>query len=270
MKNFFLFLLFFAIILFIIIGSGSYTVECSIKRAYNSHLFSPIEIERLSGEIFLLSHIRCGIKNISKPPGDPSKLKGAWKKLRVNADKIEDVFLIVEPFEHFQMQLLRDFCTHNCLWFEFQQNFPAKAEDGYETYGLICSGQMTFKNEKQYFLFQFTSKEDYFKLAYCMSNNIYLYKLNLSEEQKKTLFYNAIASASERAAKEEYHVISNNCINNMLELLNTVLPFYQKFNHWLVYRIIFNPLFCSPAFNEYIFRVHFLIKEKLPAFKSSY
>jgi hypothetical protein len=267
MKKYILFLIYYAIILSGVCYPAA-GVYCSVKGNFNSHLFRALETAHISGEIFLLSNVRCAIENASRPLGDPASMKAVWKNLKVDSGAVEDVYLIVEPMD--QIRALRDICTHNCLWFEFKQDSPAASEDGYKTYGIVCSGQLTFKNDRQYFLFQFCSKEDYFKLAYCMDSTIYMYKLNLSECQKKQLFYNAITSAGERAANEEYHVINNNCINNMLELLNSVLPFYQRFNHWLVHKIIFNPLFCSPAFNEYIFRAHFLVKEKLPAFKVSY
>lgn len=267
MKKKISFLIYFAIILSAVCYPAA-VVYSSVKGNFNSHLFRPLETTHITGEIFLLSNVRTAIENASRPLGDPASMKAVWKNLKVDAGAIEDVYLIVEPMD--QIRALRDICTHDCLWFEFKQGSPATGEDGYKTYGIVCSGQLTFKDGKQYFLFQFCSKEDYFKLAYCMDSTIYMYRLKLSESQKKQLFYNAITTAGARAANEEYHVINNNCINNMLELLNSILPFYQRFNHWLVYKIIFNPLFCSPAFTEFIFRAHFLVKEKLPAFKVSY
>ncbi len=265
-KFLFLFLISFAIILTGVI-EGRFNPALAMKGNYPSNLFRALQIKNTTAENYLLSNVRCGIDNAELYMKNPSSLKPSWKQLHVNADALEDVYLIIEPLACYEF--LRSICTHNCLWFEFKQGAPAESADGYKTFGLVCSGQMIYKSQNnEFFLFQFMSKEDYFKLAYCTGRRLMLYKLDLSEKQKKDLFLNAINIASTRAANEKYHLVNNNCINNMFELVNTVLPSYQQFNHWLVHKIIFNPIFCVPVFNEFIFRVHGLIKEKLPPFEA--
>ena len=263
LKYLFLFFIYSAIIL-----SGTFVGPDELY-AYgkaSSFLFRALGARLLTAEVYLLSNVRCGIENASRPLDYSENLKPVWKDLRVDAGSLEDVFLIIEPLDPTEL-----FCTHNGLWFEFREDSPVSDGGGYKTYGLVCSGQKMKKNkDEEYFLCQFCSKEDYFKLAYYTERNLRLYKLNLTAGQKKALFNNAIKTASGRGANEKYHFIHNNCVNNMFELINTVLPSYQRFNHWLVHRIIFNPVFCATDFNELIFRLHGLIKETLPVFKAGH
>lgn len=266
-KYLFLFFIYSAIIFYgAFFPSGE--SGASVNGDLSSFLFRAVETRHITAEVYLLSNVRCGIENASKPLDYSARLNPVWKNLKVDAGALEDVYLIVEPLAFYGP--LKNICTHNCLWFEFSKDHPAAGDDGFKTYGIVCSGQMLKNLKGEFFLFQFTSKEDYFELAYYTDRNLRLYKLELNADQKKRLFYNAIVTASERAAKERYHIIYNHCVNNMFELINTVLPSYQRFNPWLVHGIIFNPVFCAPDFNELIFNFHGLIKEKLPIFRGAY
>ena len=110
-----------------------------------------------------------------------------------------------------------------------------------QMYDLIKCAKKTFN-----IVWNLTTFENYAKQQIVFnpyttkSHRLIIYPVRLDEGQKKQLLKEAIIQAGKNRGGEYYHITRNNCTQNLVVLLNHVLPLPKQIKQWWIPNCLYN------------------------------
>jgi Domain of unknown function (DUF4105) len=162
----------------------------------------------------------------------PTDFEVRWEERTVDPEQLASVWVMVEPFrEHPSL-------GHTILSFGFADGrylaFSAEArKEPDEEYGVVSGMLGTFE-----LMDVVADERDVFGLrANARGDDVYLYPLRLSAEERRRVFEAGLERLREREQSPVfYHSLSSNCTTNLVELLRAgrsdVLPGWH-WSYWL-------------------------------------
>ncbi len=179
----------------------------------------------------------------------------SWQDATIDPDKVVKAYFLVKPFAP------KFLAAHTLLGFSFEPG-GVVAKDGREsdnifltieaykklgqTYGLIKTMKKNFD-----IVWILTTLHNYAELNVNYNKDtdkeIIIYPINLTREQTRALLVDTIKQSCVNRQGEYYHTIRNNCTNNLIILLNRVLPANKKIKLWKIPSMIYNPKATMPV-----------------------
>lgn len=214
-----------------------------------SYYQKPAKLASRSGSKYTIDNVRWGIRQ--DPEANEPKSLHSWTTAAVDAEKVDQVFMVVLPMKP------EVILAHAILVFTFKPGgFVNKS--GSEAQALTVTieaalppGEMydLAKTVKKTFnmVWNLTTFENYARMQVQYNKSekrLIFYKVNLNEAQKKQLLQDAIAEACKNRRGEFYHITRNNCINNLVILLNRVLD--EKLHMWWIPNALYNMTVTAP------------------------
>lgn len=195
---------------------------------------SPSQLIRKNGSEYTVDDFRWGFEE----KGLPDEWKPDHQLAVIQADKVKDVYLAVEPFAP------EVIAGHGLLVFEMEEDGAVTGPDGRQDFGFAVSvearrpvgteyGLIDGMKKKFGLVYELGSLSDQLqKVTRQRGHKLVLHRLDLDAEQKKTLAHNALDSAVEDRLGEWYHTITNSCYTGCVDLVNGVVPDSQKMARW--------------------------------------
>lgn len=182
------------------------------------------------------------------PKTDGKKAIHSWQTATIAPDKVLKAYFLVKPFAP------KFLAAHTLLGFSFAPG-GVVSKDGREsdnifltieaykklgqTYGLLKTMKKNFD-----IVWILTTLHNYAELNVNYNKDtdkeIIIYPINLSHAQTKALLVDTIRQACVNRQGEYYHTIRNNCTNNLIILLNRVLPPEKRIKLWKIPSMIYN------------------------------
>jgi len=182
------------------------------------------------------------------PASEKKKALHSWKTATINPDKVVKAYFLVKPFAP------KFLAAHTLLGFSFEQG-GVVGKDGRETDNIFLTIEAYKKLGQTYGLVKtmkknfdivwiLTTLHNYAELNVNYNNDtdkeIIIYPINLTREQTRSLLIETVRQACVNRQGEYYHTIRNNCTNNLVILLNRVLPAEKKIKLWKIPSMIYN------------------------------
>ena len=176
----------------------------------------------------------------------PAADKFDWTTARVNPELVKNVYFLKKPFAP-------EFIAGHCmLLFTFEHGGLTDAE-GRESAGLVLSIEAHLRSGQAYepilagtsdryeIIWTLNSWEDIAARAALFDKaRIIPYRLTLSPSRNKALLGRTLKAASVNREGEFYNTITNNCTNNLVILINGVVPEQQRVKMWTVPYLVYN------------------------------
>lgn len=231
------------------ISQTSQPVKPLVEDELYSHYQKPAKLLGKSGSIYRIENIRWGIRQ--DPESNEPKSLHSWTKAMVDVEKVDQVYLVVLPMKP------EVILAHAMLVFTFKKGgfvndagsegnaltltIEAALPPG-EMYDLTKTLKKTFN-----MVWNLTTFENYARMQIQYNKaekRLIFYKVNLNEGQKKQLLKDSITEACKNRRGEFYHITRNNCINNLVILLNRVLD--EKLDMWWIPNALYNMKVTAP------------------------
>ena len=169
-----------------------------------------------------------------------------WATARVNPELVKNVYFLKKPFAPEKI------AGHGMLLFTFKKGGLTDAE-GRESSGLVVSVESRQRIGQAYdpvlagtsdgyeIIWTLNSWEDIVTRAVSLhKSRIIPYQLTLSPLQNKALLIRSLNMAAVNREGEFYNTITNSCCNNLVVLINGVVPEQQRVNMWTVPYLVYN------------------------------
>jgi len=198
-----------------------------------------------------------------KVPGK-SRGKLVFSDCFIDTKKLKDCYLGLTPSKE----------PHTYLVFEFEKesvtsstgqkdsflvlSFGAKLKVG-QRFEILKSFDKNFKAS-----YQLCSWKDILQRAskFYNLNEIYRYKLNLTEKQKEELLKTTLDKSFKNNSEEFYHLLNNSCYTKSISLVNSTLPIKQKIKEWFIKGKVHNIMASIPSMAYFLVSEHNLLKDK--------
>lgn len=207
----------------------------------------PAKLVSQVGQQFQIDGIRW---NIAQDPATSTvKAVHTWKRATIDIEKVRNVYIVAKPM---QPEII---LAHCMFVFTFDKG-GFVSENGEESQGLTLSIEAGLPPGKMYGLVSCTKKtfnvvwnlttwENYANLwipfaTESKNPRLTFYPLHLDGAQKKQLLQQSILQACKNRDGEFYHTTRNNCTNNLMILLNSVLPSNKEINLWYVPNMLYD------------------------------
>ena len=168
-----------------------------------------------------------------------------WATAVVRPDLVKNVYFIKKPFEPEWI------AAHSFYVFTFEDGGLTDAA-GNKSSALVLSIEAYLREGQEYSLqeglkdkfgivWQLSTWENYSaRTAQLDKQRLIPYPVILEHAQKAALVREGLAQASVNREGEYYNTITNNCTNNLVILLNGVLPEKQRVPLWTIPSLIYN------------------------------
>lgn len=200
----------------------------------------PVKIISKNGDIY-------EIENIRWEPEIFEEKNYEWHNFRVDVSKLKNVYFVKKPFTP------EFIAAHSMLLFRFDKGGVIN-DEGKETDSFVLSIEAYLREGQSYSLVDgmrnrfniiwllATWKDySYRTMLYDMdSRSIVLYPVSLSLSQKRELLEYALVHASVNREGEYYNTITNNCTNNLIILINKILPSEKRIDLWKIPYLVYN------------------------------
>ncbi|MBF0408073.1 MAG: DUF4105 domain-containing protein [Candidatus Riflebacteria bacterium] len=196
------------------------------------------------------------------------KLNYNWEKAKINPDLIKSVYFIKQPFPPEYI------AAHSFFLFTFQNGGLLNSAEK-PAQGLVLSIEAFLKKDQPYDLlkgtqnkfaivWQLSTWEDYAAMKCGLGKSRFIpYEVLLTPQQKKQILVESLKQAAVNRAGEFYHTITNNCTNNLVILMNQVLPPEKRINMWAIPSMVYNFKATMPIMvPDYLQKKNLLSKEK--------
>ena len=195
---------------------------------------SPSQLVSKNGSEYTVTDFRWGFEE--KGPADDWKPDN--QNAVIQADKVKNVYLAVEPFAP------EVIAGHGLLVFEMEEDGAVRGPNGQQDFGFAVSvearrpvgteyGLIDGMKKKFGMVYELGSLSDQLqKVTRQRGHKLVLHRLELDQEQKKELAHNALDSAVEDRLGEWYHTLTNSCYTACVDLVNEVVPDSQKMARW--------------------------------------
>lgn len=169
-----------------------------------------------------------------------------WATAKVNPELVKSVYFLNKPFAPEKI------AGHGMLLFTFEKGGLTDAE-GRESSGLVLSVESRQRIGQGYdpvlagtsdgyeIIWTLNSWEDIITRAVSLhKSRIIPYQLTLSSAQNKALLIRSLNMAAVNRAGEFYNTITNSCCNNLVVVINGVVPEQQRVKMWTVPYLVYN------------------------------
>ena len=231
-----------------VIPEGNIEIPVVEHEAYQR----PAKILANAKGIMTVSNIRWGIDQ--DPASKEKKALHTWEDAVINPDKVVKAYLVVKPFAP------KFLAAHTLLAFTFEPG-GVVAKSGKESSTLVLSIEAYKKIGQSYGLIKTMKKE--FDIVWILTNlqnyaelnvnynkssdtEITVYPINFNREQAKALMVETVKQACVNRQGEYYNTILNNCTNNLVIMLNRVLPENKRVKLWTIPGMLYNPKATMP------------------------
>jgi hypothetical protein len=193
--------------------------------------------------------------NIAQDPGAKEpKAQHSWESVTVDPAKVLKVFYVVKPFAP------KFIAAHTLLAFTFASG-GIVSDSGAESSTLVLSIEAYKKLGQTYGLMKTLKKEydivwilttlrNYAELNINFNQSsdseLVVYPVLFDPQQTRSLLEETVRQACVNRQGEYYNTIRNNCTNNLVILLNRVLPEKRQIRLWAVPGMIYNPKATMP------------------------
>lgn len=177
-----------------------------------------------------------------------------WADAKIDTDKVVKAYLLVKPFAP------KFLAAHTLLAFDFEQG-GVVSKSGKESKDLVLTIEAYKKIGQSYGLIKtmkknfdivwvLTTIKNYAELNVNFNKSsdceIVVYPIRFNREQTKALLTETIKQACVNRQGEYYNTLRNNCTNNLVILLNRVLPEDKQIKLWAIPSMIYNPKATMP------------------------
>ncbi len=197
-----------------------------------------------------------------------------YLKTTIDTSKAERAYFVLKPFPPEWI------AAHALFFFSFRKGGVVN-EDGEETAGLFLSIEAYQRTNQNYSLAEglkntfgvswiLAGWEDYTTQS-CdvQKERLFLYPLKLTQSQVSALVAESVLQATVNRQGEYYNTVTNNCTNNLIVLLNRVLPESQRINLWWVPSMVYNMKATMPISVPKMLMKRGLLGEPLPEVNAS-
>lgn len=202
-------------------------------------------LQNLAGTV-TVENIRWDIRQNEK--SEKKTAIHTWETATIDPDKVKSAYLLVKPFAP------KFIAAHTLMAFSFADG-GVVAKTGKKSNNLVLSIEAYKKVGQSYGLVKTMKKE--FDIVWILTNlknyaelnvnynessdtEIMVYRLKLDKQQIKALLAETIKQTCVNRQGEYYHTIRNNCTNNLVILLNSVLSEENQVKLWRIPGIIYN------------------------------
>jgi hypothetical protein len=168
-----------------------------------------------------------------------------WTTMTMNPEKIRHIYFVKKPFKPEVV------AAHSFLVFTFEKG-GLKDADGKEPMALALSIEGRTRVDQSFspltglgntfgIIWSLSTWEEYAaRTIYHEKGHLVPYPLLLSHFQKANLLREAMTLSAVDREGEFYHTIKNNCTNNLIILLNRVLPKERQIKLWTIPYMVYN------------------------------
>ena len=169
-----------------------------------------------------------------------------WATARVTPELVKSVYFLKKPFAP------EFIAGHGMLLFTFEKGGLTDAE-GRESAGLVLSVESRQRIGQSYdpvlactsdgyeIIWTLNSWEDIVTRAVLLhKSRIIPYQLTLSPAQNKALLIRSLDMAAVNRDGEFYNTVTNSCCNNLVIVINGVVPEQQRVKMWTVPYLVYN------------------------------
>lgn len=206
--------------------------------------------------------------------GEAAPGKFDWATARIRPELVKDVYFIKKPFPPEWI------AAHSMLAYTFEKGGLTDAA-GNEASGLVLSVEAYLKEGQSYGIIEgmkdrfgivwvMTTWEEYSAYSVLKGERLIPYKLkNFSAAQKRELVRESVRLAAVNRDGEFYNTVTNNCTNNLVILMNRVLPEIKRVTMWNIPYLIYNIEATMPVIATGYLRKKGLLGPELPTVDAS-
>jgi len=188
------------------------------------------------------------------PSVEQKKALHTWKDVVIDPSKVIKAYYVVKPFAP------KFLAAHTLLAFSFEPGGAVSTEgeetstialtiEAYkkigQTYGLIKTMKKNFD-----IVWILTTLRNYADLNVNFNKSsdteLMIYPINFDRAQARALLEETIRQSCVNRQGEYYNTIRNNCTNNLIILMNRVLPENKRIKLWKIPGMIYNPKATMP------------------------
>lgn len=228
------------------------------------HQKPPTLINR-SGSKFQVRDVRWGYT-----PGQPKTSDNLqFANTTIDASMVDHVYFVLKPFPPEWI------AAHSLFLFTFKKGGCLNST-GQETKGMFLSIE-AYQNEKQKYSLTEGLKnvfgvswilctwEDYTETSCGLEKaRLIPYLLKITPQEGSRLLEETISQAVVPRQGEYYNTITNNCTNNLIILLNRILPKERQFKLWAIPSMVYNFKATMPVLVSKLLKKRGFIGEPLP------
>lgn len=206
----------------------------------------PAKMLSNSKGLMTVSNIRWDISQ--DPSSKEKKALHRWEDVTIDPEKIIKAYYVVKPFAP------KFLAAHTLLAFTFEPG-GAVNKAGEDTRTIVLTIEAYKKLGQTYGLIK-TMKKEYdivwilttlrnyadLNVNYNKSSDteLTIYPINFNREQAKALLIETIKQSCVNRLGEYYNTIRNNCTNNLVILMNRVLPENKRMKLWTIPGMLYN------------------------------
>jgi hypothetical protein len=176
---------------------------------------------------------------------EPSADKFDWATAKIRPELVKKVYFVKKPFPPEWL------AAHSLFVFTFEDGGLTDA-NGNQASGLALTVEAFLREGEVYDLktglkdrfgvvWLLTTWEDYAaRTALVDKARLVPYEVKLSKAQNAEMLKEALRLSSVNRDGEYYHTVTNNCTNNLLILMNRVLPEKQQIRMWTIPYLVYN------------------------------
>lgn len=206
--------------------------------------------------------------------GEAAPGKFDWATASIRPELVKDAYFIKKPFPPEWI------AAHSLLVFTFENGGLTDA-DGNEASGLALSVEAYLKDGQPYGIIEgmkdrfgivwvLTTWEEYAAHSSLKGERLIPYRLkNFSAAQKRELVRDSVRLAAVNRDGEFYNTVTNNCTNNLVILMNRVLPEIRRVPMWGIPYLVYNIEATMPAIVTGYLQKKGLLGTELPAIDTS-
>ncbi len=231
---------------------------------------NPPKLIRKSPPVYNVADVRWGYI-----PGKPKNNNNfRHLKTKIDTSKVDRAYFVLKPFPPEWI------AAHSLLYFSFKPGGMVN-EKGEESAGVFLSIEAYQRTNQNYSLkdglkntfgvsWILASWEDYtIQSCQVQKEKLFLYPLKLSQSQMSRLLAETILQATVNRSGEYYNTVTNNCTNNLIVLINRILPQKNRINLWWIPSMVYNMRATTPVVVTKMLMKKGLLGRPLPEVNSS-
>jgi len=217
------------------------------------------------GSVMTISNVRWSTGTILESEFD-------WATAKIRPDMIKNAYFVKKPFPPEWI------AGHSLLLFTFKDG-GLTDDKGNKSAGLVISVEAYLTEGQTYSITQglknnffivwtLATWEDYASRVVQYEKDapkLILYPFNFGDSQKSALLRESLKQATVNRAGEYYHTVTNSCTNNLVIVINNVLPDSKKIRMWTIPSLVYNFRATMPVWVPPLLQKKGIIGGELPA-----
>ncbi|NLF97470.1 MAG: DUF4105 domain-containing protein [Candidatus Riflebacteria bacterium] len=204
----------------------------------------PAKMVSYANGIMTIDNVRWGQKPGQNNLADPGLAEHVFRTIKLKPELIENVYFCLKPFKP------KLIAAHALMIFTFKPGAIITSKNE-QTQGMALTIEAWQRVDQKFSLTDglknmfgsswiLTSYEDYMEEIKVRKEEIILYPVILTHDQKARLVEECVKYASINREGEYYNTVTNNCTNNLVVMLNRVLEPKRKVNMWWLPNMVYN------------------------------